>query len=388
METSIRNWIRCHREELITLAEEIWKHPEVAFTEKTALKLQKELLEKWGFTVEEAVYGLETSYKVEFGSGAPVFAIAAEYDALPELGHGCGHNLIAASSVAAFGALANYMKENSLSGKLILLGTPGEESYGGKVKMLENGCLDGVDASMMLHPSMRTIQDPGSTGIRRFTVEYKGHAAHASSSPEFGKNSLDAVMMLFNGINAWRQQMTDSARIHGVVLKGGTVPNIIPDYASCRFFLRSNDEAYLDYMEKRFRDMVKGSELMTETEAVITPFRTPYQSRKPNGPMNERFYSYAAELGMNPIKASPKAGRGSSDFGNFSRAVPGLHPYFEISKENICGHSPEFLEASDSPLGKENMLKGAEIMANIALDFLRDDSFRQEVRKDFEESGL
>lgn len=388
MEAFLGNWIRRHREELITLAEEIWKHPEVAFTEKTAQKLQKDLLEKWGFTVETGVYGLETSYKAEFGEGSPVFAIAAEYDALPELGHGCGHNLIAASAVAAFGALASYMKENSLPGKLILLGTPGEESYGGKVKMLENGCLTGVDASMMLHPSMRTIQDPGSTGIRRFTVEFNGHASHASSSPELGRNALDAVMLLFNGINAWRQQLADSARIHGVVLRGGNVPNIIPDYASCRFFLRSNDEAYLDYMEKRFRDMVKGSELMSETEAVITPFRTPYQSRKPNGPMNERFYTYTAALGMNPVKASPKAGRGSSDFGNFSRAVPGLHPYFEISKENIAGHSPEFLTASNSELGKENMLKGAEVMAQIALDYLQDETFRKAVQKDFEESGL
>ena len=381
------SWLNEHKRAFFEMSEAIWEHPETAFQEKFALQAQCKLLNELGFTTESNVFGLETAYKAVSGNGkSPCVAFAAEYDALPEIGHACGHNLIAMTSIAAFAAANSVLTAKGIDGKLVLLGTPGEESAGGKVKMLSNGCLDDVDMVLTAHPSFRTTPDTGSTGIRRFTVEFHGHSAHAAVSPELGLNALDAVMLLFNGINAWRQQLPENARIHGIVLKGGVVPNIIPDYASCRFFLRSTDEKVLDGLEKRFHDIVKGAELMTGTTAVVTPFKAPYQSRKANTPLNERFIRYAREAGLNPqIPQSPD--RGSSDFGNFSRKRPGIHPYFAISSDKVIAfHSVEFREAANTGFARENALKTAAVLASIALDYLSDHDFREAVRQNFDQN--
>ena len=375
------------REELRQLADYIWENPETAFKEVKACAAQVELLKKAGFEPVTPVYDQPTAYKVEVGEGGPVFALAAEYDALPEVGHGCGHNLICTASIGAFIAATAYMKAHGIPGKLVLLGTPAEESGSGKVRMLAKGCLDGIDAVMMLHPGWKTSNDTGSTAIRRFDVEYHGKAAHAAGMPEDGINALDAVHLLFDGVNCYRQQMPEFTRIHGIVTNGGAAPNIIPEKASARFFLRSNDEKWEERLEERFKKIVEGAALMTGATYTLTPFSISCQSRMPNAPMNAAFVAAAELVGLNPV-VETKAGRGSSDFGNFSHACPGVHCYFGISEKKIPGHSVEMAEAAHSDYGFENTLRGAVAMAAVAIRFMQDGDFRAQVAADFKENPL
>ena len=372
------------RGDIRPMADYIWDNPEIAYKEFKACAAQVELLGRHGFKAESNVFGVETAYTTRFDNGdGPTFAIAAEYDALPGVGHGCGHNLICSAGVAAFLAAAEYMKANDVKGKLILLGTPAEESEAGKVRMLQNHCLDGVDASMMVHPTWRTTKDTGSTACTRYEVEYFGKAAHAAGSPELGLNALDGILMLFNGINAFRQQMPEFTRIHGVILEGGKMPNIIPDYARAKFYIRSTKEAWEEKLIARFADIVKGAALMTGTEYKMTMYSLPYMSRKPNAPMNDMYFELAGKLGMNPEVVN-ETGRGSSDFGNFSHVCPGIHAYFGISDHKIPGHSIEMADAAHSDYGFDMAMKAAAAMATIALRFLMDEAFRKEVRRDFE----
>ncbi len=360
----------------------IWKTPELAYREVFACARQTALLRDLGFQVFTPCYGLETAYRADSGEGEPAFAFVAEYDALPKLGHGCGHNLICTAAVAAAYAVRELLKRYELPGHVVLLGTPAEESGGGKVRMLERNCLDGIGAAMMVHPSWRTTPDTGSTAIRRFDVEFSGKSAHAAGAPELGRNALDAVLLLFNALNAWRQQLPENARIHGIILDGGEAPNIIPDYAKCRFYLRSTEEKWIEAMEKRFRNMVRGAELMTETAAAVTPYQVPYMSRKPNGAMNAVYCDAAKELGLNPV-IPQRSGRGSSDFGDFSHKVPGIHPYFGIAYHEIAGHSTDFAEAAATEYALNQALKAAAAMAEVGFRYLTEEEFRRNVEQDF-----
>ena len=379
----LNGYVEGWKQELRELSDYVWEHPELAYKEHLACAKQVELLKAHGCDVTTPAYGIDTAYVTEYANGeGPVFAIAAEYDALPGVGHGCGHNLICASGVAGFLAARNAMKAHDIKGRLILLGTPAEESGGGKVMMLRKGCLDGVDAVMMLHPRSYSLPDPGSTAIRRFTVEFKGKAVHASD-PANGKNALDAVMLLFAGVNAFRQQMPEFTRIHGIVQDGGKAPNIIPDHASAYFFVRSIDDAWEDRLEDRFRKIVAGAAMMTDTEYTITPSGVPCMSRKPNQPMNALFCQLMMEQGLVPDLSRMGDNRGSSDFGDFSHKCPGIHGYFGIADHDLPGHSVEMAQAAKSDMGFENAMKGAAVMGAIAIRFMTDAAFRSEVKKDF-----
>ena len=372
------------------LARSIWENPELAYQEFFACKKQFEVLEKLQFALPVNPYcGLETAYRAEFtnGEGGPTVGICSEYDALPGLGHGCGHNLICTAALAAFYALREVMKKENIAGKVVLFGTPAEESYGGKVKMLEKNCLDDVDMVIMTHPSARCIQDAGSTAITRYDVTFHGKAAHAAGSPELGINALDAVMLLFNAVNSFRQQMPDCCRVHGNVMDGGDAPNIIPEKASCRFFLRSLEQKWMRKLDERFLNMVRGAELMTDAKAEVKLFNIPYKGRLPNKVMNESFYEYASLLDMEPLRPSVP-GKGSSDFGDFSRQKPGVHFYFAATTSPAAGHSAEMREACNTPFALDQALRASAVMAQICLQFLTDAGYRQAVRKDYESASV
>ncbi len=367
------------------LSKAIWNHPELAYKEVFACGQQAELLRELGFQVTTPYCGIATAYRADHGGRNPAFAFVAEYDALPKLGHGCGHNLICTAAAAAAYAVKKLLEKHGLPGHVVLLGTPAEESGGGKVRMLEEHCLDGIDAAMMVHPSWRTTPDTGSTAIRRFDVEFFGKAAHAAGAPELGLNALDAVLLLFNALNAWRQQLPETSRLHGIIVNGGEAPNIIPDYAKCRFYLRSTDETWIEKMERRFHDMIHGAELMTGTTGKITQFNVPYMSRRPNREMNAVYIDAAKALGLNPV-IPKRAGRGSSDFGDFSHEVPGIHPYFGIAEHEIAGHSTDFAEAAGTEYALDQALKAAAAMAEVGFRFLTDEKFRGRVKAEFEEA--
>lgn len=371
------------RDRLNYLQKEIWKNPETAYQENFAVKLQRSLLRDLGFEVQENYCGMETAYRASYGNGGEQFAFAAEYDALPQLGHACGHNLICAAAVGAAYAAMEFLRENKLPGRVVILGTPAEESGGGKVMMLKQNCLDDIGACMMVHPAGRTTIDRGSMAICRFDVEFHGVSAHASAAPMKGINALDAVMMVFAGVNAWRQHLHETDRIHGVVINGGTAPNIIPDYAKCRFFLRSLQQCGLERMINRFKDIVTGAGLITGATPEISELGVQYQSRIPNSNMNRIYMDSAKSLGLNPEDLGIPS-RASTDFGNFSRVKPGIHPSFAIDKNpSIPGHSKEFVYAVNSDMAFENMLKAAAAMGSTGLHFLLDTEFRENVIKEF-----
>lgn len=380
--TELKKSIESHRETLAALAQAIWNHPELAYHERFACNAQVELLKNAGFNATSPSFGLETAFRTDFGTGSPTFLICSEYDALPGIGHGCGHNLICTAAIAAFLALTDYMKAHHTPGHIILQGTPAEESGGGKVKLIENGFLEGVDAAMMLHPSWQTMPDIGAVANTSLKVSFTGKAAHAAGSPELGRSALDAVMLLFVGINAFRQMMPEFTRIHGIVNEGGLAPNIIPEHASCTFFIRSADDNWETKLIQRFREMVRGAAIMTDTKYQIEDFELPYKTRIPNKPMNDEYVKIAAELGMSPVIPSI-AGRGSSDFGDVSHVVPGIHAYFAITNHKIPGHSVEMTNAANTPFALDSTLSGATAMASVALKYLTDTAFRAAVHEDF-----
>ena len=371
----IKKRLRC-------LSDAIWNNPELAYKEFFAVEQVVEFLKEQDFTPQTNYGGIATAFKAEYGTGKPAFAIFAEFDALPDVGHGCGHNLICASALAAFCAAAKILSENNLPGKIILLGSPAEESGGGKIKMINKGCLDGVDAAMMVHPSYRATPDTGSSAITRFDVIFHGKASHAAGAPELGINALAAVNLLFAGVNAYREQLPEDSRMHGIITDGGEAPNITPARAACRFFLRSTSQEWIEKMEKRFKDIVHGAELMTGATAEIIPFNIPYMARKPNAALNKLYIESISRLGMNYVLPA-RGGRGSSDFGNVSQSVPGIHPYFPVTDHEIACHSDAFRIASGSDFAFDNAMTAAAAMANIAIQYLTDSSFKEQVDADF-----
>ena len=369
-------------DELKALALDLWEHPELAWKEFYAAEKLCKFLREHDIDVQDNYLDFPTAFRgdVTVNPGA-VFAIAAEYDALPP-GHACGHNLIAASSVGAAVAASRVMKKFGLPGKLVIMGTPAEESGGGKVRMLEKGALNGIDAVMMAHPSWRTQRDPGGLAIRRWDVTFHGVSSHAGAAPELGVNALDAVMMLFNAVSFQRQQMPDVCRIHGVVTHGGKMPNIIPDSASCRFYLRSSSEEWMEKLDERFDNMVKGAALMTGCSYTKEKFSVDCRNRKPNAELCRSFCDIMAKQGE-AIPETVPAGKGSTDFGDFSQTIPGSHCYFGISPVRIGGHSIEFQEASRSEYGLNGMLKSACALACTACRFMDDEDFRNAVKAEF-----
>ncbi len=379
---AVRSEVELIADELKALALDIWEHPELAWQEFYAAETLAKFLQEHDIAAEANYLDFPTAFRgdVCFEPGA-TFALAAEYDALPP-GHACGHNLIGTAAVGAAIAAARAMKKLGLSGTLVIMGTPAEESGGGKVKMLAKGALNGIDAVMMAHPSWRTQPDPGSTAIRRWDVTFHGVSSHAAAAPELGVNALDAVMMLFNAVSFQRQQMPDVCRIHGIVTNGGKMPNIIPESASCRFYLRSSNEEWMEKLDGRFDNMVKGVAMACGCTYTKEKFSIDCRSRKPNALLNKVFCEAMALQGEEiPVKYPD--GRGSSDFGDFSQAIPGAHPYFGIADHKIGAHSIEFQEAARSEPGLKSMLKAATAMAVTVCKFLDDEEFRSEVKADF-----
>ena len=388
----LRADIETERKQLIETGKTIWKNPEIAFTEFKASKLLTDLLKKYGFAVEYPYAGMETAFRAEYtrGNGGATVALAAEYDALPGIGHACGHNLIGTASVAAAFAAKTYMDKHGIDGRIVVLGTPGEEGGGGKVLMLRNAdCLKGVDAVMMSHAGAdATRKDCGSSGIHRYEIVFHGKASHAAGSPEKGINALDAQILLFNAIGLYRQQMNRNALIHGVILEGGEAANVIPDHTRSRVYIRSTREKLIDEVYDRFSKMVEGAALMTGCTGEIKNYSIPYKGRKPNRVLNDLFMAAARELDMNVTDELP-SGRGSSDFGDFSHAAPGAHPYFSISgpdRPDAPGHSEIMKSYANSEYGYNNMLKAGAALAACALTILADAELRAAVRADFDKN--
>lgn len=390
--TELQSIIAPEKENLTSIAREIWENPELGLQEVKAAKLLTDQLKKYGFAVEIPYAGLETAFRAELqiGNGGGVFALAAEYDALAGIGHACGHNTSGVASIGAAYAAKCYLEKHNLAGKIIVLGTPAEEGVGGKVKMLRNAdCLKGIDAVMMAHAAGndKTKVDGGSTGVRRYDVIFRGKAAHAAGSPDKGINALDAQILLFNAIGLYRQQMSREGIIHGIIAEGGEAANVIPDHTVSRLYIRSKQEAILEEVYERFTKMVEGAALMTGTTYEIKMNSEPCKARKPNAVLNKLFLDGAKMLGTMGACDDIPSGRGSSDFGDFSQAIPGAHPYFGLCTpggEEAAGHSELFKSYANSDYGYARMIDAATVLAMCAVRVVTEPALRKEIRAAFD----
>ena len=357
--------------------------PELSEEETLACKWQVELLKKWGFDVETEYKGLETAFNAVFGKGSPNICIMSEYDALPGIGHGCGHNLIAGVALGTGIVLKEMIKQNNLNCRVTVMGTPAEERRDGKIDLIKEGALKDVDIVLMAHPSDHaTSQSMEEAGIMQFSISFQGKTAHAAAGPEKGLNALDAVRLMFNGVDAWRQQLLESCRVHGIIKDGGKAPNIIPDYAAADFYIRSLDLDILLTMKKRFENIAKGAALMTDTKVTIEEIKNSYKPAKPNNELNKAFMKLANEYDMNPQWLEPS--RASSDFGDVTYEVPAMQVYFNITQEqDIAIHSKNFTQCAASTYALEQMEKISKILSQIGYMYLTKEEFRKRVFANF-----
>jgi amidohydrolase len=381
-------------EELWQLALQIHGNPELAFKEEKAAAWLTELLERQGCRVERGVGGLPTAFRAEVsGAGdGPTIAVMAEYDALPGIGHACGHNVIATAGAGAGAALA--LAAAGLSdarlpyrGRIVVLGTPAEEGGAGKVKLMEAGVFRGVDAAMMIHPRCGTQVWRPSLGLMKAKVECFGRAAHAASWPWRGVNALNAVIGLFNALDAMRQHLRPDARIHGVITVGGQQANIIPEYTAAEFYLRSLDKTYLQELRRRFEAAAEGAATATGCRVEVTVDPTIHDPLKPNVTMAGLFERNLARIDFPVDPDDGQAGFGSTDAGNVSHAVPTIHPYIRTSPDGVPGHSREFAEHNATPLARAGMVAGAKALALTALDLLADPASLRAAKADFDRAG-
>ena len=376
-------------DELEALSHRIHATPELAFKEEQAQAWLTEFLEKHGARVERGVGGLPTAFRATIaGRGAgPTIAIMAEYDALPGIGHACGHNVIATAGCGAGAALAVALGRLPFAGQIQVIGTPAEEGGAGKVKLMEAGVFKDVDAAMMIHGRCGTQVWRPSLGIVKAKAEFFGQAAHASSWPWRGVNALNAVIGLFNALDAMRQQLRPDARVHGIITRGGEQANIIPEYTSAEFYLRSISVDYCWELLRRFTAAAEGAAAATGCRASVTHDPTVHEPLKPNATMAGLF---ARNLELIDFPEDPddgQAGFGSTDCGNVSQRLPTIHPYIRISPDGVPGHSREFAEWARSPLARTGLVAGAKALALTAVDLLASPEALQKAKHDFARGG-
>ena len=379
---SVKNAIDRRRVDLVRLAKEIHAHPEVAFEEIQAMEWVSTLVGEAGFEVESPVAGLETAFVATYAGKNPVPEIAflAEYDALPKLGHACGHNLIAAASAGAALGVAEGIED--LTGTIRLIGTPAEEGGGGKVILADAGVFDGIDAAMMFHPSARTVLWQHGLARRKLSIEFFGRAAHASGCPEDGINALDATLQTFASINALRQHIPSTSRIHGIITDGGAAPNIVPDHSASLFYVRAFDDESCDELLERVKHCAEGAATATGADLRLE-MQGSYKALRTNLTLAGAFRQNAESLGWEFETIDPTRRIGSTDVANVSHVVPAIHPYLSIGPSDLPGHSIAFAEAAASDEAHEAMLAAAKALAMTAVDLMHDPDLLSAITKEF-----
>jgi amidohydrolase len=365
---------------LIDISHTIHDNPEILFEEHESMAKLTNELEEHGFEVERGVAGLDTAFVATYGSGEPVVGIIAEYDALPKIGHACGHNLIGTWAIGAGIALKRAMPD--VQGTIKVIGSPAEEGGGGKVIMADAGIFNGLDAAMMMHPRDRTYLDRGSLAVTPYTIEFFGKSAHASSTPELGINALDALLQVFASVNALRQAFKANTRIHGVITHGGEAANVIPDYTAAKFLVRANEQEYHEQLKQQFRNIVQAAALATGARVEITEGIS-YKKRMSNPALIDTFRENLEALDVEWETPAQDAGVGSSDIGDVSQLVPTIHPYLKICETGIGGHTPEFAEAARSARADELTATGSTALAWTAADVLLRPEVRDQLRQTF-----
>lgn len=374
---------------LLAASHDLSAHPEVAFEEHRSAAALADLVESRGVDVVREAHGLATGLRAEVGDpDGPTIAVLSEYDALPGIGHGCGHNVIATAGLGAFLALAAV--RDRLPGRVVWLGTPAEEGGGGKEIMAGHGALDGVDAALMVHPFTFDIAEPLFLGRRQLRATFTGITSHASAQPFMGRNALDAVNLMYTGVGLHRQQMPATDRVHGVVTAGGERPNVIPEHAEMLFYLRSEHPESLAVLSDRLADIARGAALMTGCGVKLSwDEAPPYLPVRSNGPLAASWTTRYGERGRTvlPPDVVPRMFAGSTDFGNVSYRVPGVHAMVRITDDDLSLHTREFAEAAVSEEADRVVVDSAWALAAVSADWLSDPDLRAAAAADFEAAG-
>ncbi len=374
-----------YEKELRELTLYIHDNPELGLKEVKACKAQVELLEKYGFEVETGFCGIETAYKACYKGSkqGPKIAMLAEYDALPGLGHGCGHNLIAMVGVGSGLAMRHLADE--YGGEIYVIGTPAEETEGAKVDMAAAGVFDEFDVAMMAHP-MNLWMDTGNTmAINGRRISFYGKTAHAAAAPQEGKNALDAMINFYNMVNALRQQTKDDARIHGVILHGGEAANIIPDFTDAEFYIRAAKSPYLEELTKKVEDCAKGAALGTGTTMKFEHHQKDFKDLNSNLYLAGLQADSMEALGIDVLRCKGESMPGSTDLGDVSYSCPAIHSTFDISDGKPCGaHTAEFAECAGSDYGIRQGLLIIEAFVATALKLMTDETHLAEIKKEFQ----
>jgi len=366
------------RADLVALSRAIHSTPELAYQERTAVRNIAALLEKRGHQVERRLGGVETAFRARVGPPGPAVALLAEYDALPEIGHACGHNLIAMSNVGAFLIAADRTKDLNVGVELV--GTPAEEAGGGKIDLIEAGVFRDSVAVLSSHPSGDPDWEFGgsSLGVVTKRVIFHGVASHAAFSPERGRNALSAAIRLFVAIDGWRQHLPADTRVHGIITKGGAAQNIIPELAECDIGLRAATVEQLDEMQRTFAQMVEGAAMQTGTTAEIQDEMRMYAPMRPSPKIGDLLADELKRRELPTVRG--KFVLASTDFGNVSQVAPADYIGFPVSEQAIPGHSHVMRESSVTDLAHRNAMITAEILAAAAVRMATDGALRQRLR--------
>ncbi|WP_418963787.1 M20 family metallopeptidase [Cetobacterium sp.] len=386
MESRVINFLDNNRENFIDISQRIHKNPEIGNEEYFASDLLTKFLEDRDFDIKRDVAGHKTGFiarkKSKHGE-FPKIAFLAEYDALPNLGHACGHNIIGAISVAGAVALAELF--DSIPGEIIVYGCPSEEggeNGSSKGSFVRENLFDNVDVAMIIHPSSEHSITKKSLAVNPLDFEFFGKSSHAAGSPENGKNALDALLHFFNGIATLRQHVKPDVKIHGIITHGGDAPNIIPDYTKARFYIRSSTKEGCDEVTSKVESIAQGAALMTGCTAKISSFQNRVDNLIPTRYFDELYVETMQKLGVD-VCVDSKKGMGSTDVGNVSHVIPTIHPNIKICDCDVSGHTHEFAEAASSLKGDEAVILGGKALALLGLDLIINKDRLDNVKKSF-----
>ena len=371
------------RNEMTAMADDIFDHPEIGLEEFHAQKVLTDWLEKEGFAVERGVAGVETAFKAVYrhGEGGPNIGLLCEYDALPGIGHACGHHMQGPSILAAAKALKDAEIREPYT--ITVYGTPAEESVSGKIRMIQNGCtFEELDAALMMHGGPATQVDVKSLANSKYKVIFHGVSAHAAIKPEKGRSALDALILAFQGIEFLREHVNSDVKIHYTVVNcGGTPAHVVPAYAEASVYVRSYNRAYLDTVCRRFEKVLKGAAMMTETEVEIIEEKK-VDNKIPVLTLNDLVMKQAEEIHA-PQIAPAREKTGSTDFGNVMRRVPGTCARIAFVAPGAAAHSQEYIEAGKTEAAHDAVIYGAKILAGTALELIEDPELLKQAKEEF-----
>jgi len=384
MKETIKTRISDKLPELKKINQYLFDFPEEGYQEYKAAKILSEALINNGFDVTKGAYGIETAFRGVYKSKkeGPTVAFLCEYDALPDIGHGCGHNLIASIGLGAAFGLKSVIDD--IGGTIVVLGTPAEETSGAKVEMVRQGAFDDVSFVMMAHPSALSEESGTSLALNALEFDYRGKPAHAAHSPDKGINALDSVIFLFNGVNALREHVPSTVRMHGIITNGGAAANIVPEHAVAQFYVRAPKKELRDEVTEKVIAIAEGAAKMAGSKMTYKYYEEPYDDLRTNQALSRVFNLNLLNLGEEQIFQNASV-RGSLDIGNVSQVVPTIHPWIGMADASLVPHTREFAEHTLTKKGIDALYKGSSALAMTAYDVIVSDTLQREIKEEFEQ---